>query len=669
MSKELQELAINTIRTLSMDAVQAANSGHPGAPMGLAAAAYTIWQRHLRHDPADPEWFNRDRFVLSNGHASMLLYSLLHLTGYEAMSLEEIKNFRQWKSLTPGHPEAELTPGVEVTTGPLGQGFATSVGIALAEAHLNENYGSVVDHFTFGICSDGDLMEGISHEAASLAGHLGLGKLIFLYDDNEITIDGRTDISFSEDVQARFEAYGWQVLSVEDGNDVDAIDAALQAAKADTDRPTLIAVPTVIGYGSPNKADSSSAHGSPLGDDEIAATKEALGWSYDEPFFIPEEVREHMTERAIDQGKELHKAWKKELQKLGDEDPDASAELLRRIDGALPSNWDLELPGFPPSEKGMATRKAGGEVIKAIYEALPELVGGSADLAGSNKTLHEEFGVIARGEYAGQNIHFGIREHAMAAVANGLCLHGGVRGFGATFLVFSDYMRPALRLAALMQEPSLMVFTHDSIGLGEDGPTHQPIEHLMSLRAMPNYWVLRPGDANEVRDCWKVAIERQHGPSAIVLTRQSVPTLNRRGLGGFGGPRQGAYVVADASGQDEMPEAIILATGSELSIAMEAWDNLVEAGHKVRLVSMPCWEQFEEQDQDYRDKVLPKEVTRRVSLEAGATLGWSKWVGTNGVAIGLDRFGASAPYEEVYEHLGITAEAVEEAVKSLLADE
>ncbi len=665
MNGELAQLSINTIRTLSMDAVQRANSGHPGAPMGLAPTAYVLWQNHLRHDPADPEWINRDRFILSNGHASMLLYSLLHLTGYESMTMEEIKNFRQWKSLTPGHPEAELTPGVETTTGPLGQGFATAVGMALAEAHLNASYGDIIDHFTFGICSDGDLMEGISHEAASLAGHLGLGKLIFLYDDNSITIDGRTDISFTEDTTRRFEAYGWQVLQVDDGNDIDAIDKAIEQAKAHTDRPTLISVKTIIGYGSPNKADTSSSHGSPLGEEEIRKTKEYLGWTADEPFFVPDEVRDHMTATARRRGEEWHSAWQSRFDAMKADRPDAHAELHRRIQGYLPPRWADDIPSFQPDEKGMATRASSGKVVNHLYGVLPELIGGSADLAGSNKTLHPEHGVIAAGEFAGQNIHFGVREHAMAAVANGLCLHGAARGFGATFLVFSDYMRPALRLAALMHQPSLMVFTHDSIGLGEDGPTHQPIEHLMSLRAMPNYFVFRPADANEVRECWKLAIERTDGPSGLVLTRQNVPTLERRGLGGFGRSDQGAYILADNSG-DDLPELILIATGSEVSLALDAWHQLGEDGHKVRLVSMPCWDLFEVQDVSYRDRVLPPSVKKRISIEAGSIFGWERWIGLEGRAIGMNSFGASAPYEELYEQFGITTDHVVATARELL---
>ncbi|RAL22315.1 transketolase [Lujinxingia litoralis] len=663
MTDSITTLSINTIRTLSIDAVQAANSGHPGAPMGLAAVAYAIWQKHLRHDPSDPSWFNRDRFVLSNGHASMLLYSLLHLTGYEAMTLEQIKNFRQWGSLTPGHPEAELTPGVETTTGPLGQGFATAVGMAIAEAHLNARYQGVVDHYTFGICSDGDLMEGISHEAASLAGHLGLGKLIFLYDDNEITIDGRTDIAFTEDTTARFEAYGWQVLSVDDGNDVEAIDQAIVAARAESARPTLIRVKTVIGYGSPNKADTSSVHGSPLGDAEIALTKEALGWPYTERFVVPDEVREHMAGSAAARAGEARRAWEARLDTLKSESPEAYVELMRRISGELPEDWAESLPRFEPSEKGMATRASGGKVIEKIYEVLPELVGGSADLAGSNKTLFPKFGEISRGEYAGQNLHFGIREHAMAAAVNGMCLHGGVRGFGATFLVFADYMRPALRLAALMHVPQVMVFTHDSIGLGEDGPTHQPIEHLMSLRAMPNYWVLRPGDAEEVRQCWELAMERDQGPAGLVLTRQNVPTFDRQALQSQGDATQGAYILADGC-PDEEPEALILATGSEVTIAVEAFGKLQAQGKKVRVISMPCWERFEQQDAAYRESVLPTAVTRRVAIEAGATLGWERYTGTQGCTLGLDHFGASAPYEELYEKFGLTAEKIVEVVNA-----
>jgi transketolase len=661
--QDLEQLTINTIRTLSMDAVQAAESGHPGAPMGLAPAAYALWQRHLQHNPKDPDWPNRDRFVLSNGHASMLLYSLLHLTGYEQMTLDQIKNFRQWGSITAGHPETHLAKGIEVTTGPLGQGISTAVGMALAEAHLNENYGGVIDHFTYVICSDGDLMEGVSHEAASLAGHLGLGKLVCLWDDNEITIDGRTDITFTEDVLQRFEAYGWHVDRVEDGTDVDAIDEAIARAKDITDKPTLISVQTIIGHGSPNKADKSAAHGAPLGEDEIARTKENLGWEWDEPFFVPEEARAHM-EEAIERGESQQQAWREQLAAYLDEDAEKHSELMRRLAGELPDGWADDLPEFEPSESGMATRKASGAVVEELYDRLPELVGGSADLAGSNKTLFEEYGVIQPGEYAGQNIHFGVREHAMCAMANGMNLHGGVRGFGATFLIFSDYMRPAIRLGALMETPTLHVFTHDSIGLGEDGPTHQPIEHLPSLRAIPNYMVLRPGDANEVRECWKLAIDNREGPSGLVLTRQNVPTIDRSGLNGHGDASRGGYILADDESGE--PEVILIGTGSEVSVCLDAWKQLQADGIAARVVSLPSWEVFDEQADEWRETVLPSNVTARVAVEAAATLGWERYVGTHGEVIGMERFGASAPADINFEKFGFTGENVANTAKRLL---
>lgn len=656
-------LSINAIRVLSMDAVQQANSGHPGAPMGLAATAYTLWTRHLSFDASDPEWANRDRFVLSNGHASMLLYSLLHLSGFEAMTMEQIKNFRQWGSLTPGHPEAELTPGVEVTTGPLGQGFATSVGLAIAEAQLNDRFDGNIDHFTYVICSDGDLMEGVSHEAASLAGHLGLGKLVVLYDDNAITIDGTTDISFTEDVLARFEAYGWHTSRVADGNDVEALDAAIEVAKQETDKPSLIAVRTIIGFGSPNKANTSSSHGSPLGDDEIALSRKELEWPHEERFFIPEEAYAPFRDASA-RGAERHAAWDASFKNYQSSAPEKAAELARRLAGDLPENWTANLPVFAPDAKGLATRASGGKVVAALYAALPELTGGSADLAGSNKTLHKAFGIFDRETRDAQNLHFGVREFAMAAAANGMCLHGGTRGFGATFLVFSDYMRPALRLAALMHEPQLMVFTHDSIGLGEDGPTHQPVEHVMSLRMMPNYWVFRPGDANEVRESWIAAIERQDGPSGMVLTRQNVPTFDRDALGARGDATRGGYILAEAP--EAKPQVILIATGSEVTYAVEAWQQLNDAGISTRVVSLPCWELFAAQDADWREEVLPADVTARVSIEAGVTLGWERYIGTQGVAIGLDRFGASAPFEVLYEKFGITTDAVVTAAKNLV---
>ena len=666
MSHSTHDLAINAIRTLSMDAVQRADSGHPGAPMGLAAVAYTLFSRHMRFDAKNTEWFDRDRFILSNGHASMLLYSMLHLIGVEALDMNELKNFRQWGSLTPGHPEAELTPGVEVTTGPLGQGIATSVGFAMAEAQLNARFDGLVDHHTYVICSDGDLMEGISHEAASLAGHLQLGKLIVLYDDNEITIDGRTDISFTEDVAKRFEAYGWHTAKVDDGNDVDAIDAAIEAAKAETRKPSLICVRTIIGFGSPHKANTSSSHGSPLGDDEILLTKQQLGWPYTEPFTVPEEAYQAFAP-LHERTKSAQDQWNSKLDAYKTSHPDKHAELTRRITNELPEAWADALPTFSPDAKGMATRASSGKVIAKIYEALPELVGGSADLAGSNKTLHKDFGVFSAATRDAQNVHFGVREHAMAAAANGMCLHGGVRGFGATFLVFSDYMRPALRLAALMHAPQLMVFTHDSIGLGEDGPTHQPIEHVMSLRAMPNYFVFRPGDANEVSESWKMAIERKDGPSGLVLTRQDLPTLDREALGTRGDATRGGYIVSDVP-EGKQVDLLILATGSEVPIAIEAQQQLADHDDlHARVISLPCWELFLEQDAAWQEEVLPADVTARISIEAGTTFGWSQFVGPKGKSIGIDRFGASAPFEVLYERFGLTPEHIAREARALKA--
>jgi transketolase len=666
--QRVEELSVNTIRGLAMDAVQKANSGHPGAPMGLAPAAYVLFQKHLRHNPKNPHWANRDRFVLSNGHASMLLYAMLHLTDYEQMTLEQIKNFRQWGSATPGHPENFETEGVEMTTGPLGQGFATAVGMALAEAQLNARFDQVIDHFTYVFCSDGDLMEGISHEAASLAGHLGLGKLVYIFDDNEITIDGGTDISFTEDVCARFEAYGWHVQRVADGADLDAIDTAIEAAKSVDDKPSIIALRTIIGHGSPSKAGKSSSHGAPLGEEEIARTKEALGWPYEEAFFVPDEVREHMNS-AADRGLALENQWADRLESYAHQNPGKYAELTRRLAGELPENWDAQLPTFEPDPKGLATRKASGKVVEKLFAALPEFTGGSADLAGSNNTLFEEFGVISRENYDGQNIHFGVREHAMCAVANGMNLHGGVRGFGATFLIFSDYMRPSLRLAALMKTPTIGVFTHDSIGLGEDGPTHQPIEHLASLRAMPNMTVLRPADANEVRECWKIAIENTDGPSSFALTRQSVPTLDREALGTVGDATRGAYILADVDlleGRESAPDVILMATGSEVGVCVEAWKKLRAEGVSARVVSMPSWEVFEAQDDAWKQQVLPKNVTRRVAVEAACAFGWERYVGWDGLIHGIDGFGKSAPANVVFEKLGFTPEHIAELAKSLL---
>jgi transketolase len=660
---DVQALCIQTIRTLSIDAVQKANSGHPGAPMGLAASAYTIWQRHLRHDPCHPNWPNRDRFILSNGHASMLLYSVLHLTGYPEMTLEQLQNFRQWGSLTPGHPEVGLTAGVEMTTGPLGQGLSTAVGMAIAEAHLSQRYDGLIDHYTYGICSDGDLMEGVTAEACSMAGHLGLGKLIFLYDDNRITIDGRTELTFTEDVLARFDSYGWHTAQVEDGNDVESIDRAIAAAKLETSRPSLISVRTVIGFGSPNKADSSASHGAPLGVEEVAKTKAAYGWTAD-AFEVPASVSQYMDGRPG--GADLFASWTATMARYADEKPGKHAELSRRLTGELPAGWADQLPDFEPSTKGLATRASSGKVIESVYENLPELIGGSADLAGSTKTLHPRFGLIETGQFDGQNIHFGVREHAMAAIANGMCLHGGARGFGSTFLVFSDYMKPALRIAALSHIPSLMVFTHDSIGLGEDGPTHQPIEHIAALRCMPNYWVCRPADAVEVRRCWQMVIERQDGPSCLVLTRQNVPTLDRKSLMADGDAGRGAYILADCSAT---PEVILLATGSEVSLCVEAFERLRGEGVAVRVVSMPCWERFEEEGAAWREHVLPTSVTSRLAVEAASTFGWRRWVGDRGEVIGMESFGASAPADVLFEKFGFTVDDIVRRARGLMASD
>lgn len=658
---DIERLSINTIRTLSMDAVQRAESGHPGAPMGLAPAAYVLWKRHLRVDPSNPGWPNRDRFVLSNGHASMLLYSLLHLAGFEEMTLEEIRQFRQWGSITPGHPEEHLTPGVETTTGPLGQGFANAVGMALAEARLNSEFDGVIDHHTYVFCSDGDVMEGISHEAASLAGHLNLGKLVYIYDDNQITIDGSTELAFSEDVEKRFQSYGWHTQHVAAENDLEAIDEAIERAKAEGNRPSLIGLETTIGYGSPQKADTSSAHGAPLGVEEIERTKDQLGWEFDEPFHVPAEVREHMD--LTDDGKRLHGEWRRRLEQYADAKPERHAELRRRLDGELPAEWDGAFPEFDSSDGPMPTRNANGDVLDALYETLPELMGGSADLAGSNRTLNEDFGVIGPDSYEGQCIHFGIREHAMCGIANGLNLHGGVRAFGATFLVFSDYMRPSLRLAALMEQPTMMVFTHDSIGLGEDGPTHQPIEHLASLRAIPQMTVFRPTVA-EVPDCWRTAIENLDGPSSLVFTRQGLPVIDRDSLDTVGGARRGAYILAEAPEGDV--DLILLSTGSEVHLCIEARERLAQDGIGARVVSMPSWEVFEAQENAWIERVLPPEIETRLAVEAAAPLGWDRWVGDAGEVMGIDRFGASAPWEINYEKFGFTPNAIAERAREML---
>ena len=663
MPQDLDQLAVNTLRGLSMDAVQKANSGHPGAPMGQSPLGWAIWSRLRRHDPARPDWAGRDRFVLSCGHASMLQYSLLHLTGYD-VGLDDLKNFRQWGSRTPGHPEYGHTPGVEITTGPLGQGIATSIGMAMAGRHLAGRFDreghALFDHTIWVIASDGDLMEGISSEAASLAGHLGLGNLVVFWDDNQITIDGRTDITFTEDVVARFAAFGWHTQSVDDGQDVDAIEAAGRAALEDP-RPSFIRVRTIIGYPAPHKQDTSGVHGSPLGAEELAATKAVMGWPT-EAFYVPAVLSAVKAGLRV-KGAKASADWDVRLAAYAKAFPEDAAELTRRLVGTCPAGCFDGLPEFPTDAKGLATRKASGKVIAALAERLPELVGGSADLASSNlvQLPGEAMTPTTMGE---RNVHWGIREHAMGAAVNGMALHGGVIPFGATFLVFSDYMRPSLRLAALMGLNTRYVYTHDSIGLGEDGPTHQPVEHLAALRAIPGFAVFRPADANETRTCWRAALE-WHGPAALALTRQNVPTLDRTVLGAAELALRGGYVLADADGG--APQVILMATGSEVSLALEAREQLASEGVRARVVSMPCFELFDAQDDAYRESVLPRAVRARVAVEAGIRQGWEGYVGFDGGYVTLDRFGASAPAEELYEKLGITAAQVVREAKRVVA--
>lgn len=659
---EQHRLAANTIRGLTMDAVQKANIGHPGMPMGAADMAVVLWHQFLRHNPAHPSWFDRDRFVLSAGHGSMLLYSLLHLTGYD-LPLSELMQFRQWGSQTPGHPEYGHTVGVETTTGPLGQGISNAVGMALAEkwlaARFNKPDFALVNHFTYAIAGDGDLMEGVSHEAASLAGHLGLGKLIVLYDDNQITIDGRTDLSFSEDVLARFAAYGWQTNRI-DGHDPLAVQAAITQAQADSTRPSLIACRTTIGYGSPNRQGTSKAHGEPLGEAEIQLTKEALGWPLEPLFYVPDPVYSWMKE-GTENGVASWQTWQTVWQGYQAAYPDDAARFQQHMDGDVSVDWQAVLPVFDPS-KALATRAASGQTINALAAHVPSLLGGSADLTGSNNTdIKGEKGLSAA-DFHGRYIYYGVREHAMGAIMNGLALHGGVRPYGGTFLVFSDYMRPTLRLAAMMGLPVIYVFTHDSIGLGEDGPTHQPIEHIMSLRTIPNLTVIRPADAAETAVAWQAALENKSGPTALILTRQGLPILNHPQVADV---RRGGYVIKWPS---VAPQLLLLATGSELHIALDAEKLLAAEGIATQLVSLPSWELFAQQSAAYQNEVLPPTVTARVSIEAGVTLGWERYIGVHGRAIGLDRFGASAPYKTIYEKLGLTAEAVAEAARQLLAN-
>jgi transketolase len=655
MTTELTSRSINAIRFLSADAVQKANSGHPGLPMGMASVAYTIWTRHMRHNPSNPEWFDRDRFVLSGGHGSMLLYSLLYLTGYN-LELDELRNFRQWGSLTPGHPEYGLTPGVETTTGPLGQGFANGVGMVIAEASLAAHYNrpghEIINHYVYAIVTDGDLMEGVASEAASLAGHLRLGKLIYLYDDNHISIEGSTDLAFTEDRGKRFEAYGWHVQRVDDGNDLDAIDRAIEAAKADP-RPSLIMCRTTIGYGLPKRAGTAKAHGEPAGEEEIAGAREALGWGY-EPFDIPDDVLEHF--RATRQrGQEQEAAWAQRLDAYRAEFPNEAAELERRLKGVLPEGWEEMFPTFPADAKGMATRASSGKVINAIAAGFPELMGGSADLAPSNNTMVDGGGSFQPDHYEGRNLHFGVREHAMGSIVNGMAAHKGFIPYCATFLVFSDYMRPAVRLSALSHFQAVWVYTHDSIGLGEDGPTHQPVEHLAALRAIPQLVVLRPADANEVSMTWKVAVKRK-GPTVITLTRQAVPTIDRNVFAPASGLEKGAYVLKDFG--ELRPQIILMASGSEVPLIVEAGSRLAAEGFGVRLVSFPSWELFAEQDPGYQHSVLPGSIPARIAVEAGVSMGWERWVGPAGRVISVNKFGASAPAKVVFQKYGFSVENI-----------
>ncbi|MCL5735982.1 MAG: transketolase [Actinobacteria bacterium] len=663
---------INALRFLAVDAVQQAASGHPGMPLGAAPMAYVLWTRFLRHCPSDPQWPNRDRFVLSAGHGSALLYSLLHLTGYD-LPLEEMRRFRQWGSRTPGHPERGLTPGVEVTTGPLGQGFGNAVGMAIAEAHLaawfNRPGYPVIDHFTFVLASDGDLMEGVSSEAASLAGELGLGKLICLYDDNHVTLAGATDLTFREDKALRFAAYGWHVATVGDGNDLAAIEAAIRSAQEEKARPSIIMVRTHIGYGSPHKQDSFEAHGSPLGEEEVRLTKQNLGWPEEPPFFIPEDVLAFYR-TAIDNGKKLKDEWRAVLAAYRDEYTELAAELDSSLSGRLPLNWDVDLPVFPPDAKGLATRAASGETLNCLASRITSLFGGSADLNPSTltamrgagdfqdpaATVQDRQGAVGDDwSHAGRNVAFGVREHGMGAITNGLAAHGGLIPFASTFLIFSDYMRPPMRLAALMKLHVVYVFTHDSIGLGEDGPTHEPVEQLANLRAIPGMTVIRPADANETVEAWKVAVEHDNGPVALVLTRQKVPTIDRDTLSPAGGLRRGAYVLADPTDGGPV-DLVLVATGSEVSLALSAGRRLAEQGVRARVVSMPSWELFERQDDAYRESVFPSGLRARVAIEAASPQGWDRYVGAAGAVVGVRTFGASAPGEKVLEEYGYTVE-------------
>jgi transketolase len=685
---QLDQLAIDTVRFLSVDAVQKANSGHPGLPLGAAPMAYVLWTRFLRHNPANPQWFNRDRFVLSAGHGSMLLYSLLHLTGYD-LPLEQIKQFRQWGSITPGHPERGLAPGVEATTGPLGQGFGNGVGMAIGEAYLAARYNrpgfEIINHFTYGLVSDGDLMEGVASEAASLAGHLKLGKLIYLYDDNLITLAASTHLTFTEDRAGRFAAYGWHTQSVQDGNDPEAIDRAIRAAREETERPSLILVRTHIGYGSPHKHDTFAAHGSPLGVEEVRLTKQNLGWPVEPPFFVPNDAAQHFR-RAIGRGREAEAEWSALFSDYEKHFSERASELRQLMNGELPQDWDATVPQFRSDAKGMATRVASGKVLNALKSKLTNLIGGAADWNPSTETELQDEGNFENPEmavgdlqgsagggwtYAGRNVQFGVREHGMGAILNGLAVHGAIRPFGATFLTFSDYLRPSIRLAAMMELPVVYVFTHDSIGMGEDGPTHQPVEQLASLRALPRLTVIRPADANETAVAWRVAMETRDRPVALILTRQNVPTLDRNEYASAEGLRRGAYILADIP--DDAPQAkprlLMIASGSEVGLILAAGQKLQEQKIPVRLISMPSWELFEAQSQAYRDSVLPPSFHARLAVEAGVTQGWHRYVGDRGDVVGMDRFGASAPGPVVMREFGFSVENVCKRALALLERE
>ncbi len=663
MTSQVERLAVNTIRTLSIDSIEKANSGHPGMPMGAAPMAFSLWTKHMNHNPSNPNWFNRDRFVLSAGHGSMLLYSLLHLTGYD-LSLEELQNFRQWGSKTPGHPEFRHTPGVEATTGPLGQGVAMAVGMAMAERHLASTYNKdnypIVDHYTYSICGDGDLMEGVSAEAASLAGHLKLGRLIVLYDSNDISLDGDLHLSFSESVEDRYKAYGWQVIRVEDGNDLDEINRAVEQAKAD-ERPTLIEVKTVIGYGSPNKGGKSASHGAPLGAEEVKITKEAYEWAFEQEFHIPSEVEEYYANVKIE-GQKKEEEWNQLFESYKNEFPELAEQFTIAVKGDLPAGWDDAAPVYQVG-KAVATRSSSGEALNAFAKTVPQLIGGSADLASSNKTLMKNIANYNREDYSGRNIWFGVREFAMGAAVNGMALHGGVKVFGATFFVFSDYLRPAIRLSALMKLPVIYVFTHDSIAVGEDGPTHEPVEHLAALRAMPGLSIIRPADSNETVAAWKIALESKDTPTVLVLSRQDLKTLEGTAENAYEGVKKGAYVVSKAS---EQAEVLLLATGSEVPLAVDAQVELQKQGIQATVVSMPSWDRFDKQSKEYKESVLPSNVKKRLGIEMGSSLGWHKYVGDQGDILAIDQFGASAPGEKIMQEYGFTVENVVTKVKALI---